>query len=331
MSHEDQDGWGGRLQAEFTPGLVSVIIPTYNRAALLVEAMESLRQQTWRALEIVVVDDGSTDDTQSVLETMPALGPDRTLIKLKQANRGVSAARNNGTGASTGEFILYLDSDDILVPDAIEHYIEAIRGAGSDYCHASIDSMDEAGRSQPDGGIWHSHPPERGDFFHNMWLVHAACYRRATVLHAGRWNEAMDSGEDHEFLLRIKIVGRGVHLPRIQGYYRMHAADQLHRRHKHTQNHEPTLAVLGSFVRWLEARGPIPQSIRLQLADRYRFIAVRSGVAGDRRIKNQALDHMERWLRGSCSPHYLFLLLRWINFPGVYGGLANLKQRLKGK
>ena len=331
MFHDGPTGWGARLEAEFTPGLVSVIIPTYNRAALLLEAIESLRQQTWRALEIVVVDDGSTDDTQCVLETLAEWGDGRTFLKLRQPNQGSAAARNCGTCASTGEFIVYLDSDDILVADAIEHYVEAIRDSGSDYCHGSIDSMDGTGNTQPDNGIWHSRPQTPGDLLINMWLVHAACYRRSLLQQVGPWNEAMDRAEDYEFLLRIKTSGKGVRLTRVQGFYRMHAVDQRHRLDEFTGIYRPILTMLESFTTWLEKRGPIPPSVRMLLSERYRFIAVREASAGDMRTKNRALDDMGKLLKGSWSPLRLYLLLRWVNFPGFYGGLANFKQRLKGR
>jgi glycosyltransferase involved in cell wall biosynthesis len=328
---EDATGWNGRLKAEFTAGLVSVVIPTYNRGEWLVEAIESLRKQTWGALEILVVDDGSTDKTQSVLDSVSNLGAGRSLVKLKQSNQGASAARNHGIRLATGEFFIFLDSDDLLVPDAIEHYIEAIRWADSDYCYASIDTMDGEGKPQADGGIWHSDPITPGDFFLNLWLVHAACYRRSLVRQVGPWNESMESAEDHEFILRIKMVGRGVHLARVQGYYRMHSIDQMHQRFELTQNHIPTLVMLENFATWLRKRGAIPRSMRLLLSGRYRFMAVRRASMGDMQTKNRAVAEMKQLLKGIWSPLRLFLLLGWINSPGFYSGLANLKQRLRGR
>jgi FkbM family methyltransferase len=88
--------------------LVSIIIPTYNRAAMVVDAVESALAQTHREVEIIVVDDGSTDDTQERLERFG----DR-IVRLHQTNQGVSAARNAALRRATGEFIAFLDSDDL--------------------------------------------------------------------------------------------------------------------------------------------------------------------------------------------------------------------------
>ena len=93
---------------------LSVIIPSYNRAAFLPEAIESLLSQTYPEFEIVVVDDGSTDETKEVCDRYP------TVQYIYQNNQGVSAARNTGIRASKGEYLLFLDSDDCLLPKAVE-------------------------------------------------------------------------------------------------------------------------------------------------------------------------------------------------------------------
>jgi glycosyltransferase involved in cell wall biosynthesis len=98
-----------------TMNRVSVVIPTYNRAQFVREAVESVLQQTIRPDEIIVVDDGSTDDTQ---ETLARFGD--TISILRQPNHGKSAARNAGIGAARGEWIAFLDSDDLWHPRRME-------------------------------------------------------------------------------------------------------------------------------------------------------------------------------------------------------------------
>ncbi len=93
---------------------VSVIIPTYNRAWTLRAAVDSVLAQTYRDFELIVVDDGSTDDTAEILQPY---GPDITVIR--QANAGVSAARNTGIRAAKGAFIAFLDSDDRWLADKL--------------------------------------------------------------------------------------------------------------------------------------------------------------------------------------------------------------------
>jgi glycosyltransferase involved in cell wall biosynthesis len=94
---------------------VSVIIPTYNQARFLRAAIESALGQTRPALEVIVVDDGSTDETPGIL----ARYDDRIRVR-RQENRGPSAARNAGISAARGDFLLFLDSDDVLLPACVE-------------------------------------------------------------------------------------------------------------------------------------------------------------------------------------------------------------------
>lgn len=98
----------------------SLIIPSYNRAATLGRAIESILQQSYRAFEIIVVDDGSTDQTRQLLESYPQV------TYYYQVNQGVSAARNRGAEMATGDWLIFLDSDDELLPPALEEFAEAI-------------------------------------------------------------------------------------------------------------------------------------------------------------------------------------------------------------
>ena len=113
------------LSEKFTKKLVSVIIPTFNREIYLKKAIQSVISQSYRPIECMVVDDGSTDKTKEVIEKFISENKeDFTLKYLFQQNAGSQAARNTGTSASSGEFIQYLDSDDILYPGKIMKQVE---------------------------------------------------------------------------------------------------------------------------------------------------------------------------------------------------------------
>lgn len=109
-----------RIDSRGSKALVSVIIPTYNRSSLLEEAIQSVINQSYRPIECVIVDDGSTDNSKKVVENLQK-DSDSTfsIVYLYQNNSGSQTARNTGTKASTGEYIQYLDSDDILYPDKL--------------------------------------------------------------------------------------------------------------------------------------------------------------------------------------------------------------------
>src|SRR5262245_8511327 len=116
MSNGDQGTQDfGAMQ---TPGLVSIVIPCFNQARFLATAIESALAQTDQRCEIIVVDDGSTDDTRTVAAEYP------TVTCISQTNAGLPAARNCGLRRSTGEYVIFLDADDRLLAEA------AKRGVG---------------------------------------------------------------------------------------------------------------------------------------------------------------------------------------------------------
>jgi hypothetical protein len=108
----EQDAAGLADAAEMTPPLVSVIIPCYNSARYLAETIASALGQTYPRIEVIVIDDGSTDDTPGIARSFP-------VTYLYQANCGVSAARNKGIFRSRGKYVLFLDHDDRLLPEAV--------------------------------------------------------------------------------------------------------------------------------------------------------------------------------------------------------------------
>ena len=97
--------------------LVSVVIPCYNLAHFLRDAIESILAQTYPRIELVVVDDGSMDNTAAVVADYPLARC------VRQGNRGVAEARNVGFGATNGEYVLFLDADDRLAPDAVQAHL----------------------------------------------------------------------------------------------------------------------------------------------------------------------------------------------------------------
>ena len=104
--------------------LVGVVVPAYNAAATLDETLRSVRAQTHRALEIIVVDDGSLDDTAAIARRHAA--EDERVRVLCQANAGVAAARNAGWQSSRADLIAFIDADDLWAPTKIERQLQAL-------------------------------------------------------------------------------------------------------------------------------------------------------------------------------------------------------------
>lgn len=106
---------------------ISVVIPVYNRAATILRAVISALHQTVPPLEVLVVDDGSTDDTVKIVDTIP---DQRLRVLRMNSNRGAQSARLRGIAAARGAYIVFLDSDDELLPDSIEKRLSALRESG---------------------------------------------------------------------------------------------------------------------------------------------------------------------------------------------------------
>ena len=140
------------MRKSHVPRLVSVIIPTYNRAPLLVHTLESVRLQTYRPIELIVVDDGSTDDTRDVVRRFKeSAGGDLEVKYIAQTNRGAAVARNRGLEECIGEFIQFLDSDDLLHPEKISAQAAVMQEEPEvDYVFSAYGLIDVNGmKSQP--------------------------------------------------------------------------------------------------------------------------------------------------------------------------------------
>lgn len=314
------------IPAEFSPGVVSVVIPTYNRARLIFEALAALRAQTWRALEVIVVDDGSTDDTCARLLAGDHVGAGRTFHLLRREHRGVSAARNAGTRHSTGEFIYYLDSDDLIEPEALTRFVTAIREHGAAYAYAAIAMADAAGRPEADNRRGYPAVFDRERFFDCQWLVHGACYRRAVVAGAGPWNEALRCGEDSEFLWRVNTLGApACRVAGVQGVYRQHDAGQLSARPTQADKFEDLMGALDMFVAWLGQTGRMDRALRRALIRYYGLIGVQLGIAGRVAAKDRAFDGIRRLTAGRWDVRRICTAGRWIDAPAAFVALRRLR------
>lgn len=124
--------------------LVSIILPTYNRAAFLPQALASIRSQTWTSWELVVVDDGSTDGTEAVLR-QEVEGWPQPVHYVRQNNRGAYGARNTGLDHANGDCLAFFDSDDLWLPHHLERCATALASDASvDWVYAACRMVDQA-------------------------------------------------------------------------------------------------------------------------------------------------------------------------------------------
>lgn len=212
--------------------MVTVIIPAYNRGWIIREAIESVLNQDFKTFELIVVDDGSTDNTQDILTSY------RDKIKIiRQKNTGVSAARNKGIVSSSGNYIAFLDSDDIWLPRKLETQVEFFRNNPDALICQTEEIWVRNGRKVNPGK---RHKKMSGFFFEKslklcMVSPSAVMMKRELFDICGFFDETLPACEDYDMWLRVNsrhpiylidtplIVKRGGHEDQLS---RMHSLDK---------------------------------------------------------------------------------------------------------
>ena len=195
------------------PPLVSILIPAYNAEPYLAETLRSALAQTWARKEIVVVDDGSKDGTAAVARSFADAG----IRFLAQPNAGAAAARNRAFRGCSGDYIQYLDADDLLAPDKIEVQLRRLEEEGPD-CVAACRWGRFFGRPET---AWFVPEPFWTDLPPVDWLV--SCRERVSMMHpgawlvprrvverAGPWDESLSLNDDGEYFCRVVLASHKV-------------------------------------------------------------------------------------------------------------------------
>ncbi len=201
---------------------VSVVIPTFNSAVFLAPTLKSVLRQTLQPMEILVVDDGSSDETVAVAE--------RTLggsvvhwSVLRCAHAGPGATRNAGIKAAKGQWIAFLDSDDLWLETKLERVAEAQRGHpdANFFCHAEEHRHLDGSSSITDYGNWYraDAPLTRQLFKRNLFSTSAVVCRRELLVQHGGFDSTLPSGQDYELWLRLAPALRVAFIREVQGCY----------------------------------------------------------------------------------------------------------------
>ncbi len=195
--------------------IITVIIPTFNRERFVVKALDSVLQQSFRDYEIVVIDDGSTDDTRKVLE------PYANRIRyIYQDNSGVSSARNAGIKAARGEWVAFLDSDDEWTREYLASQAERIRTIPHAVAH--ITNLTQIARDGARVNHFANHHfldtfegkqflvyerPLSGILTHELWWLQALIIRKDVLLQAGLFDTHLSIAEDLDVVARVALRG----------------------------------------------------------------------------------------------------------------------------
>jgi len=187
--------------------IISVIMPCYNQARFLPEAVASLRAQVYAYWECIIVNDGSSDNTAQLAVTLASF--DSRVRLINQKNLGPAAARNRGLEEANGQIVHFLDGDDYILPGMYEKMIEVFKTQSDAVAAYSGFQLVTEDRS-----VLCSFPvlPESADVFHdllgrNPWPCHAVMVRKAIVDAVGRFDDALKGPEDWDLWLRVASTG----------------------------------------------------------------------------------------------------------------------------
>ena len=211
------------------PSRISVVMPCYNAAPFVAEAVECVMGQSHGDVELIIVDDGSTDGSKEILQALAASHPQR-IVLLHQDRKGPYPARNLGLKHATGAQVSFLDADDYLSQDCLEKLATALDRQNVDVAYCGWQNFGEgAPGSQPYVPPDYATMDMAAEFLRSCpWPIHAALVRREAVDAIGGFSERCFSSMDYDFWLRLYAhTQRIVRVPEVMAFYRWHGGGQI--------------------------------------------------------------------------------------------------------
>jgi glycosyltransferase involved in cell wall biosynthesis len=294
---------------------VSVIVPTWNRASLLGAAIESVLAQSYRDLEVVIVDDGSVDATESLVRHYRET--DARVRYVAQEHRGISAAMNTGIRESRGRYIARIDSDDQWLPELLETEVAVLESRpeiGLVYSKGQWAKSDLTPLWDTVGHAPHFPGPTKNDTLRSMLWGDPTCnitvvVRRECFDRAGLFDESMAASEDWDMWLRTSVYYRFFFVDRVLTLIRSHDGNTTN------VQSESFTAFLGQRVRVLDkffARADLGPEVAAMKAMAYRNLYVFEGNmwfgAGNR---GRALRAFARAVRKGGAPGATIARIFW--------------------
>jgi glycosyltransferase involved in cell wall biosynthesis len=197
---------------ELDSPLVTVIIPTYNRSHIVTDAINSVLAQTLKNFQLIIIDDGSTDNTRNVLATYQG-----KVEYFYKANGGASSARNVGLRMAKGKYVAFLDSDDIWHSERLEILVNFMEHNGSySAVFTDCESIDGDGNmidTTRFGELFSGGEPSLLFFLEHMFSGFACMCIRSVLLEVGEFDETLRTAEDIDYALRLAAHHRIAHIP----------------------------------------------------------------------------------------------------------------------
>lgn len=299
--------------------LVSIIIPCHNAGPYLQAALDSAFGQAWPHCEVVLVDDGSTDDSAAIARTYISRG----LNLITQVNRGAAAARNTALQASKGEWIQFLDADDLLHPEKIARQMTRVPSLPTGaVCTARWGRFTEypSRTIYPNTNPLFSNLTPREYLLHyasNDCMMHPAAWLlpRAVADTAGPWDERLSLNDDGEYFTRIVIAAKTIcFCPDALSYYRSGLPGSLsgQRSSPHLESAHLALRLITQHLRCFED-SPVMQQAAADLYQRfaYDYYPAAPALVADAEHNARALGGSRLHPLGGRTFHVLRKIVGW--------------------
>ncbi len=232
-----------------SPPLVSVVIPAFNAKRTIQRALDSVALQNWQPLEVIVVDDASTDGTADAVEDLAKSGV--RLVRMSR-NGGASAARNHGIRAAAGKYVAFLDADDTWLPEKLRHQIAALE-ANSRMSIVTCNSILVNAEGEVVRESHQRYAPVAGAeawktlLAYNFIPTPTVVARKDRLMEAGEFNTALPLAEDLDMWIRLALLGEVGVLPQV--LVKIHdMAGSLSKRHVHEEQ-SLLLPLLRGYIR----------------------------------------------------------------------------------
>ncbi|WP_179374543.1 glycosyltransferase family 2 protein [Winogradskyella wichelsiae] len=260
---------------------VSVIIPLYNASEFLSTTINSVLKQSYSNIEVIIIDDNSTDDS---FDKALSFKSDNLMV-VKNKGKGACSARNYGFDLSTGDYIQFLDADDILSPDKIEKQVKALKGALDQLAVCNtihfIDRLED-GICTDGNHLFSTSAPEK--FFINLWggnslptnMVQTSAWLtpRAIIENAGPWNNLLAKDQDGEFFARVGLQSKGiVYVSEVKNYYRKYINGSNIASHNKREHLESNLLATDLKAKYLFSKTE-SKSAKKAIASQFKWVAI---------------------------------------------------------
>ena len=264
---------------------LSVIVPTRERKNLLLECVGSIASLRSIRCELIIIDDGSRESSEAgIVNLLKQRSSTCELVYLSQPSLGAQFARNRGFEASTGDFVMFVDDDDVVVPEGIVHAVEELIKSSADFVHGIVKLVD-ADLTDLSGPIMVGDDYESApiEFAGYHWHTMGAIYRRELLAKVGNWKTTLTGSQDWEYQARVKMhAGSHKFTKAVMGLWRQHNHSRIGKRSYDRRYVESVVDACMSIESHAQLLSLSDSFLSSRLARRIFWHALEASINGDR-------------------------------------------------